>query len=225
MIAVAYRNIVKASTESTQAVLGVSGEDFTRSDRRLRRQMQRSAANSVLRDLLACDRGYPASDWRLAERAGGKPILVTLDGPSAIDVSLSHSGTLAAAAITDLGAIGVDIEYRAPSRSFSEIAEYAFGPQERRLAQSGGPRAFYRIWTLREALAKACGIGFPMLTDGFDYFTALPTAGSWRNVIDGQQWLFYIAELPGDYAIAAAIAPRGSVSVDCALDLTIRKFG
>jgi hypothetical protein len=33
---------------------------------------------------------------------------------------------LAAAAITDLGAIGINIEYRASKRSTSEIAAYAF---------------------------------------------------------------------------------------------------
>ncbi len=223
MLAVAYRNIVKASTGYT-TVSGVNGKRSARSDRRLRRQMQRSGANLLLRDLLARDAGYPASDWRLVENSDGKPILVTADGSNAIDVSLSHSGSLAAAAITDLGLIGVDIEYREPTRSICEIAAYAFGPQERRAVRSGGLRDFYRIWTLREALAKACGIGFSMLVDGHDYFAAAPTESNWDNVMDGQRWLFCAGELPGDYAIAVAIAPKGSTPVDCGSHLTIQKF-
>ena len=224
MLAVAYRNIIRASTGSTEPVSGVDGKDFARSDRRLRRRMQRSVTNSLLRDLLERDASCPASNWHLIENAYGKPILVTSDGPNAIDVSLSHSGSLTAAAITDLGTIGVDIEYRAPARSIAEIAAYAFGPQERQAAQSGGLPEFYRIWTLREALAKACGIGFPMLADRRDYFAEAPTAGTWQREIDGRRWLFATEELPGDYAIGVAIAPRGSIPADCPADLAIRKF-
>lgn len=224
MLAVAYRNIIRASAGSTGSASEGERKDFARSDRRMQRRMQRSATNSLLGDLLARDAGYPVSNWQLIENAYGKPILVTSDGPNAIDVSLSHSGSLAAAAITDLGAIGVDIEYRAPARSISEIAAYAFGPQEQQAAQSGGLADFYRIWTLREALAKACGIGFPMLADRRDYFAEAPTAGTWQSEIDGRRWLFSTEELPGDYAIGVAIAPTGSIPADCPADLAIRKF-
>jgi phosphopantetheinyl transferase len=225
MLAVAYRNIIRALTGSTGAVSGGDRKGFAKSDRRMQRRMQRSATNSLLCDLLEREAGYPASNWRLIiENAYGKPILVTSDGPNTIDVSLSHSRSLAAAAITDLGAIGVDIEYRASARSISEIAAYAFGPQEQQAAQSGGLPDFYRMWTLREALAKACGIGFQMLADRRDYFAEAPTAGTWQSVIDGRRWLFSAEELPGDYAIGVAIAPRGWIPADCPADLTIRKF-
>ncbi len=224
MLAIAYRNIIRASTGSTGSASDGERKEFRRPDRRMQRRMQQSAATSLLCDLLERDAGCPASNWHLIENAYGKPILITSDGPNAIDVSLSHSGSLAAAAITDLGAIGVDIEYRASARSISEIAAYAFGPQEQQAVRSGGLSDFYRIWTLREALAKACGIGFPMLADRRDYFAEAPTAGTWQSEIDGRRWLFSAEELPGDYAIGVAIAPRGWTPADCPADLAIRKF-
>src|ERR1022692_34063 len=116
MLAVAYRTIIT----------GADSKDFAKLDRRLHRSMQRGATDSLLRDLLEREAGYRASSWQLVANADGKPTIDTTDGPSAIDVSLSHSGMLAAAAITDLGAIGIDIEYRASKRSISEIAAYAF---------------------------------------------------------------------------------------------------
>src|SRR5580704_7691343 len=98
MLAVAYRTIIA----------GNDGKDFTKRDRHARRSMQRGATQSLLRDLLEREAGDCAASWRLIEKADGKPVLES-DGPSVIDVSLSHSGWLAAAAITDLGMIGVDI--------------------------------------------------------------------------------------------------------------------
>jgi 4'-phosphopantetheinyl transferase len=209
MIAVAYRNI--------------SGAALSMPDRRVNREIQRSGAHSLLRDLLEREAGSPASQYQLVTNGSRKPILLIRDAPTAIDVSVSHSGSLAAAALTDLGDIGVDLEYRGPRRLLAEVAAYAFGPEERRMIESAGPRAFYRIWTMREAMAKACGIGFPMLVDRRDYFANAPTSGSWQSVIDGRRWLFSTDELPGDYAIAVALALRSPLAADRP-DLTARRF-
>jgi 4'-phosphopantetheinyl transferase len=224
MLAVAYRNISIALTASTHPVSSTGGNHLPRPDRRWQRRAQRSATHSLLRDLLAREAGCSDDSWQLLAVGPEKPKLLTTDGPSAIDVSLSHSRSIAAAAITDLGAIGIDVEYRAPARSIHEIAAYAFGPQERQVIQSGGLRAFYRIWTLREALAKARGIGFPMLADRRDYFAQTPTSGAWQNIIDGERWSFCAVELETDYAVAVAMAPRTSTLADFMANLAVRKF-
>lgn len=224
VLAVAYRNLVGKPTGSVDNANGAGRGDLDQRDRRTRRKMQGCATEALLRDLLEFVVGCPSSHWQLTWNRYGKPTLVTSDGPSALEVSLSHSGLLALAAITDLGEIGVDLEYRAPGRSICEIAAYAFGSQEQRAVESGGLRAFYRIWTLREALAKACGIGFPMLADGRDYFPEAPNSGNWQGVIDGRRWLFSTGDLPGDYAVAVAIALRSPLHADWVADLTPRLF-
>ena len=78
---------------------------------------------------------------------------------------------------TDEGDIGVDIEYLGRSRPFRDIADAAFGAGERRSVEAGGAAAFYRIWTLREALAKATGRGLPMVVDQQDYFGNVAASG------------------------------------------------
>jgi 4'-phosphopantetheinyl transferase len=223
MLAVAYRNLVERPTGFGDDIRPVR-RVFSHAERNVRRRIQRLATESLLLDLMELVSGRPSSEWQVTRNQDGKPTLTSYEGQSAIDVSLSHSRTLALAGITDLGEIGVDLEYRDPRRSISEIAAYAFGPQEQRVVESVGPGAFYRIWTLREALAKACGIGFPMLADGRDYFAQAAKAGTWQSEIDGRRWLFFAEQLPGDYAIGVAIAPRGSIPADYPSDLAIRKF-
>ncbi len=223
MLAVAYRNLVERPRglgDDIRAVRQVFGHE-----RNVRRRVQRLATESLLLDLMELVSGRPSSELQVTRNQDGKPTLATSDGQSAIDVSLSHSRTLALAGITDLGEIGVDLEYRAPRRTISEIAAYAFGPLEKQVVESFGRIAFYRIWTLREALAKACGIGFPMLIDGRDYFAQPLKAGTWQSQIDGRQWLFSTGDLPGDYAFSVAIALRSALDAACGADPTPRQIG
>jgi phosphopantetheinyl transferase len=223
MLAVAYRNLVERPMgleDDTRAVRRV----FSYAERNGRRRAQRLATEALLLDLMELVSGRPSSEWQPTRNQDGKPTLASTEGQTAIDVSLSHCGALALAGITDLGEIGVDLEYRAPRRSISEIAADAFGPQEQRVVESVGPGAFYRIWTLREALAKACGIGFPMLADGRDYFAQPLKAGTWQSQIDGRRWLFSTGDLPGDYVFSIALAPRAPLDADCEANLTPRQI-
>lgn len=224
MVAIAYRNLMETQTGLGGSVNSAVGGSFAQSDRMSRRQMQRSAAESLLGDLMELVGWGPLSRWQITRNRDGKPTLLNSGDQSAIEVSLSHSGSIALAGITDLGEIGVDLEFRTPRRSISEIAAFAFGPQERRTVESAGPSAFYRIWTLREALAKACGTGFPLLTDGRDYFAQARKEGTWQSEIDGRHWLFSTGELVGDYAFSIALALRSPFDADCAADLTPRQI-
>jgi len=224
MLAIAYRNLIEGPTGLAGRVNSAVRVAFAHSERTSRRQAQRLAAGSLLEDLLELVAGGPLSRWQVTRNYDGKPTLVNSDGQSAIEISLSHSGPLALAGITDLGEIGVDLEFRTPRRSISEIAAFAFGPQEQRAVESAGLGAFFRIWTLREALAKACGIGFPMLADGRDYFAEAPKEGTWQRAIDGRQWLFSSGALPGDYAFSVAIALRSPLDADCLANLAPREL-
>ncbi len=218
MLTVAYRiaagQTTGVATQASHAPLGS----------RTRRVMQSCAAESLVQDLLEIAVDRPSVQWKLARNDDGRPALAGLGAPNVIEVSLSHSGLFALAAITDLGQIGVDLEYRVPERSIYELANYAFGRQEQGIVESEGPVAFYRIWTLREALAKACGIGFPMLADGRDYFSNAPNSGIWQTTIDGRQWLFLIGDLSDDYAFAIAFASRSALKPNCLTNLRPRRF-
>ena len=95
---------------------------------------------------------------RIEKNKYGKPFLI--DHPEH-HFSLSHSGDYAVCALSD-APIGVDIEQCRP-RSFLSLAERYFTPDEcerlRALSTNDRTTAFYRLWTAKESVLKALGVG------------------------------------------------------------------
>lgn len=90
---------------------------------------------------------------RACERCGephGRPRLPGDDR----HVSVSHSGQVAAVAVTDAGAVGVDVE---AMRAFdhSPLLQDVLAPGER----APGLEAFWAYWTRKESVLKATGVG------------------------------------------------------------------
>ena len=77
--------------------------------------------------------------------------------------SLSHSNGYAAVLVCDGDMVcGVDIEAVRP-RDFRALSEWVCSPEEQILLGSSGwdGETFYRLWCIKEALLKACGLDFP----------------------------------------------------------------
>ncbi len=163
---------------------------------------QHTAGRRLLRRLLAAE-GLDAG--QAIALKDGKPFLTphSTEG-SAPAISIAHSAHLAAAAICRIGLVGIDLELHNSTRNFAGIAETYFGPQEAAQVTAGGMRAFYRIWTLREAIGKATGEG--LLTDRRDrIINAAPYTGAW--VSDDRQWLLAHIEPRAGISLALAIQP------------------
>ena len=77
----------------------------------------------------------------------GKPYIK--NGPH---ISISHSKDMVACAWCEDFAVGIDVEYW-QEREFKKLAAKAFGSGE----QVNDIAGFYRIWTMREAIAKVGG--------------------------------------------------------------------
>ncbi len=213
MIAIGYRNLLRDVSDSTGGVPAGERLTFAQMNRRHRRETHRRARPSMLAKLLESrqsSRTVPSVQLTVDRR--GKPEL-TVDGES-VGVSFSHSGPLTLAGITDLGRIGVDVEYQAPGRAFRDLAGYAFGAREQAAVRSAGASCFYRIWTLREAMSKVTGAGFSLVTDGQDYFPDALDSNCWQSTIDGRRWLFSTGELARSYTISVAL----SLDPDCRID-------
>jgi phosphopantetheinyl transferase len=105
--------------------------------------------------------------WSIKKNDEGKPFLLHGYAKIIPHISLSHSPTMVAVAISFLGPIGIDIEdWR--QRDIQRIAAYAFGPNEIKEVCEEGISGFYRIWTVREALAKMNGVGILPFMNGED---------------------------------------------------------
>jgi phosphopantetheinyl transferase len=162
---------------------------------------QHAAGRHLLRRLLAPEGLDPG--WAV-EFDDGKPFLAASGAPT---ISIAHGAGLVAVALCRVGAIGIDIERHNSTRNWMGIAETYFGPQEVAQTTSGGLNAFYRIWTVREAIGKATGEG--LLTDGQDRVDAAPHEGAWVSA-DGQWLLAHLEPRPG-FSLALAVRPRGDL--------------
>lgn len=92
------------------------------------------------------------------ENPWGKP---ELDGMPNMQFNLSHSGTWAACAVSDLP-VGVDVE---KNHCSLELAKRHFLPQEVALLSEDG---FLRLWTAKESFSKAIGRGLSVRLDSFE---------------------------------------------------------
>jgi 4'-phosphopantetheinyl transferase len=147
-----------------------------------------ASARGVLRALLGRYLGRDPHTLRFATGAHGKPKLL---GAPMLSFSLSHSGPLALYAVTDTGAVGIDVEIARRSLDVLALAKRAFGAsQAERLAEvepSLREREFLRLWTRHEAALKCRGTGI----------------GAGRAVDPPEPWT---AELEISPYVAAAVA-------------------
>ena len=115
----------------------------------------------------------------------GKP---AIDG-APVHFNLSHSGEMAACAVTRDCEVGIDIERVRPTSDIESIAERFFHPEECRklfgLAEEERALAFFRCWTRKEAYIKALGAGLSAPLDSFAV-TLAPEEPAAFVQIDGQ---------------------------------------
>ncbi len=102
----------------------------------------------------------------------GKPFALVGGLPARVSFSVSHSGEHGLIATTPEGRIGVDVEERSARRDMEGDIPLLFAPGEQtELAAAGGARKvelFYSLWTMKEALLKAAGLGLALDTTSFE---------------------------------------------------------
>ncbi len=174
--------------------------------------MQRRSrlARALLAGMLSRRAGTSCAEWAVVSMPSGKPYAVRRGADEALTaVSLSHSGGWVAAALSCDGSLGVDIEAHRHRPNYPGIATDAFGPAEIARTEQEGIAGFYRIWTLREALAKADGRGLVMAIDRVDRANTGPIVGSWTTQLESTNWnLTHSLPVPGLSLAVAWSAPR-----------------
>lgn len=157
-------------------------------------RLQYSASRACLRHILSLYTGLPPADLTFTTNACGKPALADAPGPA---FNLTHSGGLGLIAVFAGTTVGVDIEHSRRKDKLAGIAARVFSQSElatwQALTPAAQPGAFYRLWTIKEAVLKAAGCGFsvsPAEMDtgacitpppGLERLTvSLPGHGSWE---------------------------------------------
>lgn len=174
---------------------------------------------------VALSKVHPISPfhWRFTRTALGEPLVC--HPPEALDMrfSVSHTRSLVIAAATRACKVGVDAERVEPHVSVEELAPYCLGEME--LAhwrqRDGVARilCFYELWTLKESLMKALGVGLTLQPSDIDIVRrsdssiALEKAPSIAG--DLRQWRFYSSQPTSEHVASVALsAPRlGAIRV------------
>lgn len=145
----------------------------------------------------------------------GKPFLKD----TGLSFNASHSGDIILIAVTSAGfEIGVDVELTTRDASFSKIAQQFFSGQEYELVKGFKDeklrKAFYRIWTRKEAFIKAVGEG---LTHPLDSFVV--SHGEEASIVSSDRhedlanWSIESLDLQPNYEAACVVLGASSLNI------------
>jgi 4'-phosphopantetheinyl transferase len=129
------------------------------------------ARRGILRCLLSNYLGIKPAEILFIHTANGKPTLSIGNERNALSFTLSHASDQALYAVSQGRDIGIDIEYIQCPFDYEQIASSLFAHEEYALLcalpLSQRARAFFRLWTCKEAYIKACGLGLSLALDTF----------------------------------------------------------
>ncbi len=137
------------------------------------------------------------------QNAYGKPYFE--QGPH---FNISHSGDYVVLA-TSTHSIGIDVEI---IKSFNiGVAKKCFTPNELAwLEKQNTKQAFFKIWTAKESIMKATGLGFSLNPSSFD---VLPISDGPR-IINEQKWFLYWHSFTEHELCMACAAPTTPNIID-----------
>ncbi len=204
----------------------LSGEEreraaaFTRDGGRIRFITGRG----ILRRLLSRYLDDDPSEIALTETRLGKPMLAGESG-SKIFFSLSHSEDLVLVALSPSWEIGVDLEFLR-ALQFDSMIPLCIAPAEheemQKLPSRIRRRRFFELWTRKEALAKAVGLGLSIPLREIVFQSVHPEAGRGSELAlisapsimgDPERWQVAPLEVSDEYV--AAVAVPGADPVLC----------
>ena len=128
----------------------------------------RGALRSLLCDALSC----PNEQLEFRPSRHGKPYAFVGGSRTAFGFNVSHGGRHGLIALTPDGSVGVDVEERSSPRNLDVLVDTVLSPDERSevMAAAGDKKLelFLDLWTMKEALSKARGMGMSMDVSGFE---------------------------------------------------------
>ena len=195
----------------------LDGEETARAARFLRRADRDRfiASHAALRSVLVHQLGLPPCALRLSADPTGRPILAEPVG-TGLDFNLSHSGEVALIGLTRGAKIGVDVEASRPLPDALRIARSHFAPDEaaalEALPLDMREAAFFGLWTRKEAVVKALGVGLSQPLASFS--VAVPPEPAHLLRIAGGTAPWTLATLdPGPGAFATVAVTAAGVTI------------
>jgi len=188
-----------------------------------------TVSRAVLRWILSRYVDVAPDRLHLTQEAHGKPCLVDSE-QRWLHFNLAHTGTLILCLVGSGRAVGVDVEMARPMLGMDRLASLLFTPDQRLIFDGlhGEARlaALLSMWTFREALGKATGLGLASALKAFhidvDPFTGVPVK---EQVCCGSMGCYAVRRLElaegvcpelveGNVAALAVEVPAGASQAD-----------
>ena len=179
------------------------------------------AGRSVVRHLLAARLGRGPEQLTFRQNAFGKPALTPEGAPpqaAPLYFNVAHSEQALLVGLAPVE-IGVDVEVLRAAADVMTLAATHFSPADcqalQALPDAARPAAFYRLWTRREASAKAAGL---CLAANLSSAAGSPTCGHCRQrpaappAADAWPCWSFEAQLGPDTVAAAVVIESAALS-------------
>ncbi len=131
----------------------------------LKKQIEWISGRAAAKAALAAFNGAAGSGAAVAYREGGAPFF---PGYSNLSLSITHSGELAAAAVSSDYMLGIDAE-RIEPRDIGAVMRVAFSAEERKIHRDSGLEEVLTSFCIKEAWLKYLGRGFAESPAGVEY--------------------------------------------------------
>ena len=171
---------------------------------------------AALRTILCARLDCPNHALSFGESYYGKPFARIDDAPVPVSFNVSHSGRHGLIGFARHGRLGVDVEeiVHREDDYVASVGAWAFTPSERdALASARGHQKmelFFRLWTIKEALMKAVGMGLSFDTSGLDVPPELRRGTSGALQLQREPWGNWNVAYLGNQDFAAAIVHEAS---------------
>ena len=172
------------------------------------------AARAGLRTLLGRHLDLDPRSLAFATNEFGKPRLA---GDGQVHFNLSHCEERAVLAISDAAAVGIDLERERPIEHVDLARRYFHRNEVAAITASRDEteqrRAFFLVWTLKEAVVKALGTGLSTPLDSFEVAIGASTPALAVAPEGGPQTWWLHAAMADGYCCALAVPGVGEVEL------------
>ncbi|MFZ5895444.1 MAG: 4'-phosphopantetheinyl transferase family protein [Myxococcota bacterium] len=174
---------------------------------------------ALLRAALSRRTGLAAREFRFEADVHGKPHIAAPAGARQVQFSVAHTPGLSACVIA-CRSVGVDVECTRRLMRLETLARWFSKGEQRELsalsAEQQSARLF-RYWTLKEAYAKACGLGLDLPFAQIEVHSNgnelkvvfLPERGHVR-----ERWQFMSWRATRFHQVALVVSARDSAPID-----------
>lgn len=171
-------------------------------------------ARALVRTVLSSYAPTAPHEWQFATTSHGKPYVAAGAGAMPLQFNHSHADAIVACAVTRSRRVGIDVESLDRQVNLG-IARHCLAPVELQQFERTDPRDqqsfLLRAWTLKEAYAKAVGLGLALrLTSvAFEFDEqgrpAIIDCGGGAVTTDARQWQFRQWLLDERHYLAVAV--------------------